>query len=131
MRRSSFQVSYVACGKDFGDFQIELFIEIDSFELTSIDSDWTREYQIQQDGNDDDDIDFVYRDMYLSDSDDMFEGSQDSNFELVKNYVLSSSSLCFTQMRSFRMFCTCCRDVFLMYFVSKLHTISSDVFFSS
>ena len=103
--------------KDFVDFQIELLIKTDSFELRSIDCDWTREYQIQSNGDDDEDIDFVYRDMYLSDSDNMFDGSNDDNVKLVKNYTFSSS-LCFTQMRSFCRFCACCLENFLMYFVS-------------
>ena len=111
-RQSPFHVCYVACCKDFVDFQIELFIETDSYKLKSIDCDWTREYQIQ---DDDDDVDFVYRDMYLSESDNMFDSSDDNNVELVKKYAYSSSP-CFTQMRSFRRFCVCCRDVFLMYF---------------
>ena len=42
MHQSPFHVSYVACCKDFVYFQIELFIETDSFELTFIDCDWTR-----------------------------------------------------------------------------------------
>ena len=69
--------------------------------------------------------------MYLNDSDDMFDSSDDDEkVTLVKDYVFSSS-LSSTQMRTLRRFCICCQDVFLMYFVSKLHTISNDVFFSS
>ena len=123
-----FHVTYMACCKNFVDFQIELFIKTDSFELTSINCDWTREYQIQVDSDDD----FVFReDMYLNDSDNMFDSSDDDeNVKLVKDYVFSSS-LCFTQMRTLHRFCIRCQDVFLMYFVSKLLTISNDVFSSS
>ena len=129
VQRSLFNVTYIACCKDFVDFQIELFIKTDSFELISIDCDWTREYQIQVDRDDD----FAYREnMYLNDSDDLFDSSDgDKNVKLVKDCVFSSS-LCFTQMRTLRMFCIHCQDVLLMNFVSKLHTLSNDVFsFSS
>ena len=115
VQQSPFHITYLACCKDFVDFQIELFIKIDSFKLRSVDCDWTRKYQIQ---DNDDGVNFVYRDMYLSDSDGMFDSSDDDNVELVKKYVFSSS-LCFTEMRSFSRICVCCRDVFLMYFVSK------------
>ena len=79
-QQSSFHTTYVACCKNFVNFQFELFIETDSFKLRSIDCNWTREYQIQ---DDDDRVDYVYRDMYLSDSDDMFDSSDDDNVELV------------------------------------------------
>ena len=46
MQQSPFHATYIVCCKNFVDFQIELFIKTDSFELTSIDCDWTREYQI-------------------------------------------------------------------------------------
>ena len=52
VQQSPFHVTYIACCKDFVDFQIDLFIKTDSFELTSIDCDWTTEYQIQVDSND-------------------------------------------------------------------------------
>ena len=126
MQQSLFHVTYIARCRDFVDFQIQLFIKTHLFQLTYIDCDWTREYQIQD--NDDDVVDLLYGDMLLSDSDNIFDSSdKDENVKLVKDYA-SSSSLCFTQMRSLRRFCICCRDVFLMYFVSKLHTISNDVF---
>ena len=124
-----FHITYRAYYKDFVDFQIELIIKTNSFELTSIDCDWTREYQIQLDRDDD----FAYREnMYLNDSDDLFDSSDgDKNVKLVKDCVFSSS-LCFTQIRTLRTFCIRCQDVLLMNFVSKLHTLSNDVFsFSS
>ena len=57
VKQSPFHVTYIASCKDFVDIQIELLIETDLFELTSIDCDWTTEYQIQVDSDDD----FVYR----------------------------------------------------------------------
>ena len=124
MQQSLFHVTYIARCRDFVDFQIQLFIKTHLFQLIYIDCNWTREYQIQDD--DDDVVDFLYRDMLLSDSENIFDSSDKyENVKLVKDYA-SSSSLCFTQMRFLRRFC--CRDVFLMYFVSKLHTISNDVF---
>ena len=42
MEQSPFHVTYIACCKDFVDFQIDLFIKTDSFELISVDCDWTR-----------------------------------------------------------------------------------------
>ena len=70
-----FHITYRAGYKDFVDFQIELIIKTNSFELTSIDCDWTREYQIQVHS----DNDFVCReDMYLNDSDDMFDSSDEN-----------------------------------------------------
>ena len=57
VKQSPFHVIYIAFCKDFVDFQIELLIETDSFELTSIDCDCTTEYQIQVDSDDD----FVYK----------------------------------------------------------------------
>ena len=62
-----------------------MFIETDSFKLRSIDCDWIREYQIQ---DDDDRVDYVYRGMYLSDSSDMFDSSDDDNAELVMPLAL-------------------------------------------
>ena len=98
------------------------------FELTSIDCDWTREYQIQVDSNDG----FVYsKDMYLNDSANMFDSSDDDEkVKLVKDYAFSPS-LCFTNMRTLRRFCIRCQEVFLMYFVSKLHHFLNDAFSSS
>ena len=128
VQQSLFNVTYIACCKDFVDFQIKLFIKTDSFQLPSIDCDWARECQIQVDRDDD----FAYREnMYLNDSDDLFDSSDvDKNVKLVKDCVFSSC-LCFTQMRILRRFCIHCQDVLLNYFVSKLHTLSNDVFSSS
>ena len=114
--------TYIACCKDFADFQIELLMETDLFEPASIDCNLTRKYQIQDDGGDDEDIDFVYRyrDMYLSDSGNMFDSSDDKNVELVRDHSFSSS-LCFTQVRSLCRFRKCCQEVLLKYFVSMLH----------
>ena len=42
MEQSPFHVTYIACCKDFVDFQIELFIKTDSLEPISVDCDWTR-----------------------------------------------------------------------------------------
>ena len=105
VQQSPFHITYIACCKDFVDFQIELFIKTDSFELTSIDCDWTREYQIQVDSDDD----FVYKeDMYLNGSDNMSDSSDDDeNVKLVKDYAFISS-LCFTQMRTLCRFCVPC-----------------------
>ena len=87
-----------------------MFIKTDSFELTSIDCDWTREYQIKVDSDDN----FVYLDMYLNNSDSMFDSSDhDENVKLVKDYGFSSP-LSFTQMRILPRFCIHCQDVFLM-----------------
>ena len=81
------------------------------------------------------DIDFEYEEiMDLARNHDVdsnaFNSSDDENVKLVKGHAFSSS-LCFTQMRSLRKFCTCCQEVFQMYFVSKLHHFSIDVFSSS
>lgn len=54
--KSPFHTTYIACCKDFVDFQIELFIETDSFGMTSIDCDGTREYQIQDNGDYDNNV---------------------------------------------------------------------------
>ena len=120
-----FHVSYVACCKDFVDFQIDLFIETDSFPLRSIDcgNSWVRQQQ---------EVNFDYRDMCWSNSDNssVFDSSDDDNVELVKGHAFSSS-FCYSEMRSnltFSRFCACCQQVFLMYFVRKLHLISNDVF---
>ena len=126
-QQSPYHTTYIGRCKDFVDFQIGLFIKTDLFELIYIDCNWTREYQIQDDSDDDDEVDFVYTDVYLSDSDNMFDSSDDKNVELVKGQAFSSS-ICFTQMRSLDRFCACCQEVFLMYFISKLHHFSNDVF---
>ena len=117
-----FHVTYTACSKDFVGFQIELFIKTYSFQLTSIYCDWTREYQIQVDSDDN----FVSReDMYLNNSDDIFDSSDDDiNVKLVKDYAFNSS-LCFTKMRTLCKFSTNCQDVFLMYFVSELYYLNN------
>ena len=95
MQQSLFHATYIARCRDFVDFQIELFIKTDLFELTSIDCNCTREYQIQDD--DDDVVDFLCRYMYLSDSDIIFDScDDDENVKLVKGYAFSSS-LCFTK----------------------------------
>ena len=88
MQQSLFHVPYIARCKDFVDFQIPLFIKTHLFEMTPIDCDWTREYQIQDD--DDDVVDFLYRDMFLSNRDDIFDSSDDGeNVKLVKDYASS------------------------------------------
>ena len=122
MQQRLFDVSYITCCKDFVDFKIELFIKTDSFELTSIDCDWTREYQIHVDSHNY----FVCRGvMYLNDSGNMFDSSgDDESIKLVKDYAFGSS-LCFTQTRTLHRFCIHCQDVFLMF-----HTLSNDVFSS-
>ena len=104
-----FHITYRACCKDFVDFQIELFIKTNSFELASIDCDWTREYQIQVHSDDDS----LYReDMYLNDSDNMFDSSDENeNVKLVKDYAFSSS-LCLRQKKTLRRFCIHFQDVF-------------------
>ena len=124
-RQTLFHVSYVACCKDFVDFQIDLFIETDSFPLRSIDcgNSWVRQQQ---------EVDLDYRDMYWSNSDNsgVFDSSDDDNVELVKGHAFSSS-FCYSKMQSnltFSRFCACCQQVFVMYFVRKLHLISNDVF---
>ena len=120
MRQSLFHVTYVACCKDIVDLQIDLFNETSS-RLRSIGCENTsKQHQ---------DVDFNYEeDTYLSDYDvdsDVFDRGDDDNVELVRGHAFSYS-LFYTQMRSFRRFCVCCQEVFLMYFVSKLHIISQD-----
>ena len=84
VQQSLFHVTYIACYKDFLAFQIELFIKTDYFELTLTVFDWTREYQIQVDCDDD----FVYKeDIYLNNSDDIFDSSEDD--ENVKVSIMS------------------------------------------
>ena len=104
VQQSPFHVTYITSCKDFVDFQIELFIKTDLFELTLIDCDWTWEYQIEVDSDDD----LVYReDLYLNDIDNMFDSSDDENAKLAKDYAFHSS-IYFTQMRTFRGFCIPC-----------------------
>ena len=89
-----------------------------------MDCETTRELEQEQQ-----DVDFDYEEeFYLSDYDADSDSSNDSsNVQLVKNYGFYSS-LCYTQMRSFRLFCGSCKDVFLTYFVNKLHIMSNDIF---
>ena len=115
----------MACCKNFVDFQDDLFNETSSFRLRSIDCENTKGQQQDYE-----------EDMHLSDyndiDSDVFDSSSDddNNVELVKGHAFSSS-LCFTQMRSLHRFCACYQEVFLIYFVSKLHNISNNVFSSS
>ena len=126
MQQSPFHATYIAFCKDFTDFQIDLFNET-SFRLRSIDSENTNRQQ--------QDVDFDYKEiMYLARDHDVgscvFHSEDDDNIELVKGHTFSSFP-CFTQMRSLHRFCACCEEVFLMYFVSKLHHFSNDVCSSS
>ena len=125
-QQSPFHMTCIACCKDFLDFQINLFNET-SFQLRSIDCKNTNEQQ--------QDVDFDYEEiMHLArdhgiDS-DRFDSEDDDNIELVKRHAFSCS-LCFTQLRSIRRFYACGQEVFLTYFVGKLHHFSDDVLSSS
>lgn len=91
-----------------------------SFQLRSVDWKITRELEQEQQ-----DVDFDYEEeYYLSDYD---ADSDSSDVQFVKNYGVSLS-LCYTKMRSFRLFCGPYKDVFLTYLVNKLHIMLNDIF---
>ena len=117
-------MTYIACCKKFVDFQIDLFIKIESFSLRTIDcrynETWTH-------------VDFDYDDDFLEiyynsddDSDNSDNSNNSSNNEQTNPFTPSVS---YTEMRSnlkFERFYLTCQDVFNMYSTKRLHIIFSE-----
>ena len=124
-------VKFLACCKNFVDFQIDPFIKDGTFPLKKINCNYTwvrRDY--------DSDIDFAYSndpfEIYYNNNNDNDDDSSDDDDEQT-----SIASNCFvsfvyyTEMRTnlkFETFCQSCKEIFKIYFLPKLHIFSNSYF---
>lgn len=114
-------VTFVACCKNFIDFQIDLFIKASLFPLKKIDCNypWARGIA---------DFESSFLEIYYNDSDNDESDNDDDNDQT----NVFTSSICFTKMRSnlkFTRFCAICKNVFMTFFCIEV-TCCYELFFS-